>query len=321
MNNSVKSSAASAQQKPTLSTQGLTIRFGGHIAVNNVTAEFRTGELTAIVGPNGAGKTTYFNLISGQLKATSGTISLHWHDITRHGAPLRTKRGIGRALALALARAGAHIVATGRTQGALEELDDAVQAVGSTATLVPLDVRDFSGIYRLAQALDERHQRLDILIGNAAIAGQRSPLGHVEPAAWDEAMAVNVTANYHLIRAMDPLLRRAPAGRVVFMTSGAATGARAYSSTYSASKAALNVLARVYAAETDSTPVRVNLFNPGPTRTKMRAQVMPGEDPMTLPTPEEVAETIVPLCLPSCNETGKLYDYRAGKFLEFTEPA
>jgi NAD(P)-dependent dehydrogenase (short-subunit alcohol dehydrogenase family) len=230
-------------------------------------------------------------------------------------------RGIGRALALALARAGAHVVATGRTQGALEELDDAVRGAGSTATLVPLEMQDYPGIYRLAGALNERHQRLDILVGNAAIAGQRSPLGHVEPKAWDEAMAINVTANYHLIRALDPLLRRADAGRAVFMTSGAATHARAYSGPYSVSKAALNVLARTYAAETDATPVRVNLFNPGPTRTRMRAQVMPGEDPMTLPTPEEVAETIVPLCLPSFSETGKLYDYPARKLLQFTEPA
>lgn len=230
-------------------------------------------------------------------------------------------RGIGHALALALARAGAHIVATGRTQGALEELDDAVRAAGSAATLVPLDMRDFSGIYRLAKALDERHKRLDVLVGNAAIAGQRSPLGHVDPTAWDEAMAVNVTANYHLIRAMDPLLRRAAAGRAVFMTSGAATHARAYSGPYSVSKAALNVLTRTYAAETDATPVRVNLFNPGPTRTRMRAQVMPGEDPMTLPTPDEVAEKIVPLCLPNFSETGKLYDYRTGKLLQFIEPA
>ncbi len=231
-------------------------------------------------------------------------------------------RGIGYALALALARAGAHIVATGRTQGALEELDDAVRVAGSTATLVPLDMRDFPAIYRLAKALDERHGRLDVLVGNAAIAGQRSPLPHVDPSAWDEAMAVNVTANYHLIRAMDPLLRRADAGRVVFMTSGAASSARAYSGPYSVSKAALNVLTRTYAAETDTTTaVRVNLFNPGPTRTRMRAQVMPGEDPMTLPTAEEVAETIVPLCLPGFTETGKLYDYRAGRLLEFLQPA
>ncbi len=231
-------------------------------------------------------------------------------------------RGIGYALSVALARAGAHVVAIGRTQGALEELDDAVRAAGSTATLVPLDMRDYPGIYRLAAALDERHQRLDVLIGNAAIAGQRSPLGHVDAKAWDEAMAVNVTANFHLIRAMDPLLRRASAGRVVFMTSGAATHARAYSGPYSVSKAALNVLVRTYAAETDTTTsVRVNLFNPGPTRTRMRAQVMPGEDPMTLPTPEQVAETIVPLCLPSFSETGKLYDYRAGRLLDFPQPA
>ena len=230
-------------------------------------------------------------------------------------------RGIGRALALALAHGGAHVVATGRTQGALEELDDAVRAAGSTATLVPLDVRDFPGIYRLAKALDERHGRLDILVGNAAIGGQRSPLDHVDPAGWDEILAVNVTANWHLIRAMDLLLRRSAAGRAVFMTSGAATNTRAYGGPYSVSKAALNALARTYAAETDSTPVRINLFNPGPTRTRMRAQVMPGEDPMTLPTPEQVAETIVPLCLPSCMETGKLYDYRAGKYLEFTQPA
>jgi NAD(P)-dependent dehydrogenase (short-subunit alcohol dehydrogenase family) len=230
-------------------------------------------------------------------------------------------RGIGRAAALALAQRGAHIVAVGRTVGALEELDDAVQAAGSSATLVPVDIRDYEGIYRLAAALHERYQRLDVLLGNAAVVGQRSPLGHVEPGSWDETMAVNVTANWHLIRAMDPLLRAAPAGRAVFMTSGAATNTRAYAGPYSVSKAALNALARTYAAETVSTPVRVNLFNPGPTRTRMRAAVMPGEDPTTLPTPEEAAEKIIELCLPSFAETGKLYDVRAGKLLEFIPPA
>jgi NAD(P)-dependent dehydrogenase (short-subunit alcohol dehydrogenase family) len=230
-------------------------------------------------------------------------------------------RGIGRATALALAHGGAHVVAVARTVGALEELDDAARAAGSSATLVPLDMRDYAGLYRLAAALNERYQRLDVLIGNAAVAGPRSPLDHVEPAAWDEIMAVNVTANWHLIRAMDPLLKRAKAGRAVFVTSGAATHARAYSGPYSVSKTALNVLGQTYAAETSSTPVRVNLFNPGPTRTGMRAQVMPGEDPMTLPTAEEVAEKILDLCLPSCSETGKLYDFRAGKFLQFMQPA
>ena len=230
-------------------------------------------------------------------------------------------RGIGYELALVLARAGAHVVAVARTVGGLEELDDAVRATGSSATLVPLDLRDYDGLYRLAAALNERHQRLDVLVGNAAVAGQRSPLGHVMPQAWDEVMAINVTANWHLIRAMDSLLRRAGAGRAVFMTSGAATHARAYSGPYSVSKAALNVLARTYAAETTSTPVRVNLFNPGPTRTRMRAWVMPGEDPMTLPPAAQVAEQILPLCLPSFAETGRLYDYPTKKLLDFMPPA
>jgi len=230
-------------------------------------------------------------------------------------------RGIGYAAALALARAGAHVVALARTAGGLEELDDAVRAAGSAATLVPLDLRDYEGLYRLAAALNERHGRLDVLVANAAVAGVPSPLDHIEPKAWDEAMAVNVTANWHLIRAMDPLLKRSDTGRAVFITSGVAGTARAYWAPYSVSKTALDVLARTYAAETSATLMRVNLFNPGPTRTRMRAQAMPGEDPMTLPTPEEVAEKIVDLCLPSFNETGKLYDFRAGKLLDFRQPA
>ncbi len=230
-------------------------------------------------------------------------------------------RGIGRALAGILAREGAHVVAVARTVGGLEELDDEIRALSGSATLVPLDMRDYDGFYRLAAALNERHGRLDVLVGNAAIAGQRSPLGHVEPKAWDDVMAINVTANYHLIRAVDPLLRKSDAGRAVFVTSGAATNARAYAGPYSVSKAALNVLARTYAAETSSTPVRVNLFNPGPTRTRMRAQVMPGEDPMTLPPPEQVAEAILDLCLPGFAETGKIYDFPARKLQDFMPPA
>src|SRR5271165_3483154 len=230
-------------------------------------------------------------------------------------------RGIGRATALALGRAGAHIVAVARTVGALEEIDDAAREAGSSATLVPLDMRDYAGIYRLAAALNERYQRLDVMVGNAGVVGQRSPLDHIEPQNWDEVMAVNVTANWHLIRAMDALLKRSAAGRAIFISSGAATHARAYSGAYPVSKAALNALARVYAAETESTAVRVNLFNPGPTRTRMRAQVMPGEDATTLPTPEAVAEKIVALCLPEFSETGKLYDFPAHKLLQFMPPA
>ena len=160
-------------------------------------------------------------------------------------------RGIGRATALALARAGAHIVAVARTVGALEEIDDAAREAGSSATLVPLDMRDYAGIYRLAAALNERYQRLDVMVGNAGVVGQRSPLDHIEPQNWDEVMAVNVTANWHLIRAMDALLKRSAAGRAIFISSGAATHARAYSGAYPVSKAALNALARVYAAETE----------------------------------------------------------------------
>jgi NAD(P)-dependent dehydrogenase (short-subunit alcohol dehydrogenase family) len=230
-------------------------------------------------------------------------------------------RGIGAALALQLAAAGAHIVAVARTVGGLEELDDKIRAAGSTATLVPLDVKDSDGIARLALALNERYQRLDVLIGNAGILGPLSPLGHVQPKDWDNILAVNVTANWQLIRCMDPLLRAAPAGRAVFITSGLSWMARAYTGAYAASKAALDALARVYAAECASTNVRVNLFGPGPTRTRMYMSGWPGIDPATLPAPEEVAKAIVPLCLPDCTENGKLYDFRTGKFLEFRPPA
>jgi len=229
-------------------------------------------------------------------------------------------RGIGFPTAVALAREGAHVVATARTPGGLEELDDAIRAVGGTATLVPLELRDVEGIARLAAALDERYGRLDVLIGNAALGASNSPLDHFHPKEWDEVMAVNVTANWHLIRFCNPLLQKSSAGRVVFVTSGSSTNARAYRGLYAASKAALDTMARTYAAETAATPIRVNLFNPGPTRTKMRAGVMPGEDPLTLPPPETVAEAIVPLCLPSFTESGKLYDYRVKKLLAFRAP-
>ena len=230
-------------------------------------------------------------------------------------------RGIGYATALALARAGAHVVAVARTVGGLEELDDAVRKAGSSATLVPLDMRDYDGFYRLASALNERYQRLDVLVGNAAVGGQRSPLDHVMPAAWDEAMAVNVTANWQLIRCMDPLLKSAPAGRAVFLTSAVAYKGRAYWGPYAASKAALDALVRSYAAECETTKVCANLFAPGPTRTPMYLGAFPGIDPMTLPMPEDVAKSIVPLCLPDCVETGKIYEFRTGKFLEFRAPA
>jgi NAD(P)-dependent dehydrogenase (short-subunit alcohol dehydrogenase family) len=230
-------------------------------------------------------------------------------------------RGIGAATALALAKAGAHVVAIARTTGGLEELDDQIRAAGGSATLVPLDMTDTGGIARLADALDKRYGRLDVLIGNAGIVGDISPLGHVQPKSWDSVLATNVTANWHLIRFLDPLLQKSDAGRAVFITSGAASNARAYRGPYSVSKAALDVLARTYAAEAASTKVRVNLFNPGPTRTRMRATVMPGEDPATLPKPAQVAESILQLCLLDFTENGKLYDFPSKRLMSFREPA
>ncbi len=230
-------------------------------------------------------------------------------------------RGIGAALAVHLAEAGAHIVAVARTVGALEEIDDKIRAAGSSATLVPLDVKDSDGIARLALALNERYQRLDVLVGNAGVLGPLSPLGHVEPKDWDNVFAVNVTANWQFIRCMDALLQRSDAGRAVFLTAGAAHGGRAYWGPYATSKAALEVLVRTYAAENETTKLRANLFSPGPVRTRMHAAAFPGIDPMTLPTPEEVSQAIVPLCLPACSETGKIYDYRGGKFLAFNPPS
>src|SRR5690348_9512933 len=230
-------------------------------------------------------------------------------------------RGIGYAAARALARAGAHIVAVARTQGGLEELDDEIRRDGGAATLVPLSLTDTDGIARLGAALHERHGKLDILLGNAGIAGPSSPLGHIDLKPWNDVMAVNVTANFQLIRCMEPLLKQSDAGRAVFVTSGAANEAPAYVGPDAASKAALETLVRVWAQETASTNVRVNLFTPGPIRTRMRATVFPGEDPMTLHTPEQAAKFIVPMCAPEWTETGKLYDYKSRTLMSFHPPA
>ncbi|QPF87660.1 SDR family NAD(P)-dependent oxidoreductase [Bradyrhizobium genosp. L] len=230
-------------------------------------------------------------------------------------------RGIGYAASLALAKAGAHVVAVARTQGGLEELDDAIRKDGGSATLVPLTLTDYDGIARLGAALHERHGKLDILVGNAGTAGPSSPLGHIELKPWNDVFAINVTANFQLIRCMDPLLRQSDAGRAVFVTSGVAHKANAYLGPYAASKAALDALVRSWANETANTALRVNLFSPGPIRTRMRAQVFPGEDPMTLDTPEMAAEFIVPMCTPEWTETGKLYDYKARALRNFQPPA
>ena len=230
-------------------------------------------------------------------------------------------RGIGYAAARALAKAGAHIIAVARTQGGLEELDDEIRKEGGAATLVPLSLTDTDGIARLGAALHARHGKLDILLGNAGIAGPSSPLGHIDLKLWNDVMAVNVTANFQLIRCIEPLLKQSVAGRAVFVTAGSANRAPGYRGPYAASKAALETLVRVWAQETASTNIRVNLFSPGPIRTRMRATVFPGEDPMTLDTPEQAAELIVPMCAPEWTETGKLYDYKARKLMSFHPPA
>src|SRR5215217_2325708 len=172
-------------------------------------------------------------------------------------------RGIGYAAARALAKAGAHIVAVARTQGGLEELDDEIRKDGGSATLVPLNLTDYDGIARLGAALHQRHGKLDILVGNAGVAGPSSPLGHIDLKPWNEVMAVNVSANFQLIRCMEPLLKKSDAGRAVFVTSAAASKANAYLGPYAASKVALETLARCWAQETAGSPLRVNLFDPG----------------------------------------------------------
>lgn len=231
-------------------------------------------------------------------------------------------RGIGRAAALALAEAGAHIIALARTQGALESLDDEIRAKGGSATLVPVNLKDFEAIDRLGAAIYERWGKLDVLLGNAGQLGELAPITHIDQPVWDEVMAVNVTANYRLLRSFDPLLRKSDAGRAIFVTSGAAHKHKAYWGVYSISKAALEALVRTYAAETVTTPIKAMLLNPGPLRTAMRKAAMPGEDPLTLKTPDNLAPHIVKLALPSWDQTGKIYDFtQDGKVIEPQMPA
>ena len=216
-------------------------------------------------------------------------------------------RGIGAAVARRFTAEGAHLVLVARTVGGLEELDDEIRkAGGRAATLVPLDLREHEALDRLGASLHERFGRLDILVGNAGLLGTLSPLGHVKPGDWDDVLAVNLTANWRLIRSLDPLLRDSDAGRAIFVTSGITAGATAYWGPYAVSKAALEMLALTYAAETEKTRVRVNLLSPGVLRTKMRAQAFPGENPESLPAPEAVTGLFVELASPSCQRHGEV---------------
>lgn len=220
-------------------------------------------------------------------------------------------KGIGRAAALALAAAGNHVIVTARSEKALTKLDDEIKsATGHNATLIPLDLRDGAAIDRLASALLDRFGRLDGFLGNAGVLGTLGPLEQITPAAFQETMDVNFAANWRLIRALHPLLRVSEAGRALFVTSGVVPRPRAYWGIYAASKAALETMIACYADETEKTPIRVNLFDPGAVRTDMRFKAMPGEDPMSLPTPEDVAATIPFYLSPACKAHGERVEFR-----------
>jgi NAD(P)-dependent dehydrogenase (short-subunit alcohol dehydrogenase family) len=224
-------------------------------------------------------------------------------------------RGIGYHAALAIASEGAHVIALARTVGGLEELDDAINTAGGSATLVPLDLTDFDALDRLGASIDERWGKLDVFLAIAGILGGLTPLGHLEPKDFDKIMAVNVTANWRLIRSLDPLLRASDAGRAILMSSGAVRSCRPFWGGYSMSKAALEALGKTWAHESANTNLRVNMVNPGPVRTAMRAQAMPGENPDTLPHPRDLASTLVLLASEQTTENGRLYDFPKGDWV------
>ncbi|MFP4537244.1 MAG: SDR family NAD(P)-dependent oxidoreductase [Dichotomicrobium sp.] len=218
-------------------------------------------------------------------------------------------RGIGRAVALGFARAGAHVIALGRTRGGLEELDDAIKAEGGACSLITLNLKHGEKIDALGPTLYQRWPHIDIFVANAGILGPLTPVSHIQDGDWDEVMAINVTANIRLIRTLDPLLRRSDAGRAIFVSSGVARSPRAYWGPYATSKAALETVALTYAAETANTPVKVNIINPGRTRTAMRAKAYPGEDPATLKAPEAVVPLFLDLASPDCTASGERFDF------------
>ena len=205
-------------------------------------------------------------------------------------------RGLGAAVARRFAAEGAHLILVARTQGALEELDDEIRASGrEPPTLLALDLRQHDKIDQMGAAIHERFGRLDVLVGNAAALGVLSPIGHIDPKTWDAVMTLNTTANWRLIRSLDPLLCASPSGRAIFVTCAAARELRAYWGLYGASKAALDAIVRVYAAEMSNTPVRVNLIDPGPLATRLRLQAFPGEDRSKLRRTEDATDEFVAL--------------------------
>ena len=229
-------------------------------------------------------------------------------------------RGIGRAVAMALAEQGAHVIATARTVGGLEELDDEIRAKGGKATLLELDLRNGERVDQLGPTLYQRWGKLDILIGSAGILGPLSPLHHVTEDAWNAVIAINLSANWRLIRTLDPLLKLSEAGRVVFVTSGEADAKNAYWGPYAVSKAGLDALVKTYAQELAESSVRANLVDPGAVRTLMRAKAFPGEDPDTLPAPEELAPLFLELVSPECDFNGRIVKFHDWKRKRAAEP-
>ncbi len=215
-------------------------------------------------------------------------------------------RGLGAAIAKRFAGEGAHVVLVARTVGGLEEVDDAIRAEGGAATLVTLDLTEFDRIDEMGAALAERFGRIDVLVGNAGILGTLSPMGHIETQVWDRVIAVNLTANWRLIRSFDPLLRASDSGRAIFVTSGAADGLHPYWGAYAVSKAALEAMVKTWAGEVTKTPVKVNLVDPGAMRTSMRAEAYPGEDPMTLKEAGEITDTFVELAEATSTRHGEI---------------
>ncbi|MHC5306795.1 SDR family NAD(P)-dependent oxidoreductase [Bartonella sp. LJL80] len=229
-------------------------------------------------------------------------------------------RGIGYQLALEFAKRGAHIIAVARTTGGLEELDDHICSMGASATLVPLDLHDMVAIDRLGDSIRERWGKLDVLVANAGVLGTIAPVAHVEAKIFEDVFTINLISQWRLIRAVEPLLRHSDAGRAIIMSSGVAHTARAFWGPYAASKAAIEVLGRCWADELKQTNVKVNIANPGATRTSMRANAMPGEDPEILPTAEEIAAKIAQLASPDLQENGRLFDARKNCFLNYHNP-
>ncbi len=215
-------------------------------------------------------------------------------------------RGIGRAVALALAKQNIHVLLLARTQGGLEDVYDEIVAADGEATGVPMDLTDYDAIDRLGGVIAERWGKLDVFVGNAGILGPISPVAHMTPSEFEKTLAINVTSNARLIRALEPLLLASDTGRAVFLTSGAAYSAKPFWGAYSTSKAALDALVKSWANEQKNTSLKINLYSPGPVKTAMRAQAMPGENPSTLPTAEDVAPQIVSLCAPEYQQTGEI---------------